>query len=104
MKIRGNQVMVEEMMDQIASFDTKEAASFTIKTLNLPSSWEFIYQNRKMLLKVDQFGPIYAQLNPPSDIMLFRREAFQKNSSWLFWLKSDSFDGEIITNFFRPLI
>ena len=81
-----------------------EPATYVIKTLNLPTSWDYIYQNRNILLKVDQHGPVYAQAYPPSDIMLFRREGFQRYSSWLVWLTPDSFDGESFTNFYRPVI
>ena len=81
----------------------KEKGSFELDTLNLPAPWEYIYQNRRILLKVDQHGPVYSQVEPPSDIMLFRRDPFQKYSSWLVWLSSPSFINGSFTNFFRPL-
>ncbi len=81
----------------------KEKGSFTLETLNLPAPWEYIYQNRRMLLKVDQHGPVYAQAEPPGDIMLFRRDPFQRYASWLVWLSSPSFKRGSFTNFFRPL-
>ena len=81
----------------------KAKASFTLDTLNLPAPWEYIYQNRRMLLKLDQHGPVYAQAEPPSDIMLFRRDPFQRYASWLVWFSSPSFKHGSFTNFFRPL-
>lgn len=79
----------------------QNTAGYEIKTLNLPTSWEYIYENRDVLLKMDQFGPVYAQANPPGDIMLFKREQHQKFSPWFVNIFSDSFEGKI-TNFFRP--
>ena len=74
-------------------------AGFNIKTLNLPTAWEYIYQNRDILMKVDQYGPVYAQNNPPADIMLFKRESGQRFSNWLVWIKKDN---AAFNNFFRP--
>lgn len=33
----------------------ENTAGYEINTLNLPASWEYIYENRDILLKVDQF-------------------------------------------------
>lgn len=76
-------------------------AGYAINTVNLPASWEYIYENRDILLKMDQNGPVYAQAHPPGDIMLFKREQHQKFSPWLIHICSDSFEGRL-TNFFRP--
>lgn len=78
-----------------------DTAGYEIKTLNLPTSWEYVYENRDVLLKVDQFGPVYAQAHPPGDIMLFKRETHEKYSPWLIRIESSAFAGSI-TNFFRP--
>ncbi len=79
-----------------------DCPGFNIKSLNLPAAWEYIYQNRDILMKVDQFGPVYAQANPPADVMLFRRENAQKFSNWTVWIKKDG--AEAFNNFFRPQI
>ncbi len=79
----------------------KNTAGYEINTLNLPASWEYIYENRDILLKMDQHGPVYAQAHPPGDIMLFKREQHAKFSPWFINITSDLFDGRI-TNFFRP--
>ncbi len=76
------------------------SAAFRISSLNLPSSWEYIYQNRAILMKVDQFGPVYAQMDPPGDIQLFRRENGQKFSNWIVWINKEG--GKPFNNFFRP--
>ncbi|HEX2924658.1 MAG TPA: hypothetical protein VHP38_00110 [Ruminiclostridium sp.] len=79
-------------------------AGFNIKSLNLPAPWDYIYQNKDILLKVDQYGPVYAQAYPPGDVMLFKRENDQKYSNWVVWLNSPDFsDNTPFTNFFRPL-
>ncbi len=77
-------------------------AGFKIKTFNLPAAWEYIYQNRDILMKVDQYGPVYAQNNPPADIMLFKRESGQRFSNWLVWIKKGG--EEAFNNYFRPQI
>ena len=88
----------------LGKFDPENKATFKINTLNLPSNWEYIYQNQKLLLKVDQYGPVYAQADPPSDIVLFRREGFQRYSSWHVWLRSDDFKCGAFTNYFYPIM
>lgn len=77
-----------------------DTAGYEISTMNLPTSWEYIYENKDILLKVDQFGPVYAQASPPGDIMLLQREKHQRFSPWCIWLLIEG--GEPITNFFRP--
>ena len=79
----------------------ENTAGYEINTLNLPAAWEYIYENRDVLLKVDQFGPVYVQAHPPGDIMLFKREQHFKFSPWFINLTADCFEGRI-TNFFRP--
>ncbi len=74
----------------------KDTAGYEINTLNLPVSWEYIYENRDVLLKVDQFGPIYAQAHPPGDVMIFKRETHEKYSPWIVHINNK------FTNFFRP--
>lgn len=86
-------------MDMYGRF-IHDTAGYEISTMNLPTSWEYIYENKDILLKVDQFGPVYAQASPPGDIMLFQREKHQKSSPWCIHLHID--DKEPITNFFRP--
>lgn len=78
-------------------------AAFRIKTLNLPVAWDYIYQNKKILLRVDQFGLDYAQAFPPSDVMLFRRDRYERDSTWLTWITSPQFSDGAFTNFFHPL-
>lgn len=82
-----------------------DCAGFQINSLNLPTQWDYIYQNRDILLKVDQFGPVYAQAEPPGDIMIFKRENGQRFSNWAVWLSSKQIDhGLPFNNFFRPII
>ncbi len=78
----------------------KDTAGYEINTFNLPTSWEYVYENKDILLKVDQYGPMYAQANPPGDIMLFKREQHSKYSPWFINITDE--DGERITNFFKP--
>lgn len=77
-----------------------DTAGYEIKTLNLPTSWEYIYENRDILLKVDQFGPVYAQADPPGGVMLFKREQHGKYAPWLIHVRPAG--EQNFTNFFRP--
>lgn len=79
-----------------------DCAGYEINTLNLPASWEYIYQNNDVLLKVDQFGPVYAQAYPPGDVLLFKRESGQRFSAWTVWISRDG--STPFTNFFRPQV
>ena len=90
-----------EMKKQYGHFN-QEIAGYTLEELNLPTTWDYIYKNDKILLKVDQHGPIMAQLDPPGGIVLFRREYMQRYSSWMVWATSKSLDCQGLTNFFRP--
>lgn len=78
----------------------ENTAGYEMNTFDLPTSWEYIYENKDILLKVDQYGPVYAQAHPPGDIMLFKREAHSKYSPWLIHIKDE--EGERFSNFFRP--
>lgn len=80
----------------------ENTAGYEINDLNLPAAWEYIYQNRDFLLKVDQFGPVYVQADPPGDILLLRREAGQSFSSWTVWISEEG--QEPFNNFFRPTV
>ena len=80
----------------------ENTAGYELNDLNLPSPWEYIYQNRDLLLKVDQFGPVYVQADPPGDILLFRRENGQNFSNWSVWISEEG--QESFNNFFRPTV
>lgn len=80
----------------------KDTAGYELNSLDLPSAWEYIYQNRDFLLKVDQFGPVYVQANPPGDILLLRRENGQRFSNWVVWICEEG--QEPFNNFFRPTV
>lgn len=78
----------------------ENTAGYEINTFDLPTSWEYIYENKDILLKVDQFGPVYAQANPPGDIMLFKREQHQRYSPWSIGIVTEK--GENVSNFLKP--
>ena len=53
-------------------FEQNDKAGFTINTIDLPSSWDYIYQNGDVLLRVDQHGPVYAQADPRAHLQWYR--------------------------------
>lgn len=67
----------------------QEGASFELKTQKLPALWDYIYQNREILVRLDQFGLSYSQAHPPKDIIMFRRDRFEKMSVWTTCIKTD---------------
>jgi cellobiose phosphorylase len=77
----------------------KEGASFELKTQKLPALWDYIYQNRKILVRLDQFGLSYSQAYPPKDIIMFRRDRFEKMSVWTTWVSTDAEGSEPFYNF-----
>ena len=52
----------------------KELAGYTVTSLPGVGSYEYIYKNDSMLLKLDQFGISFAQITPPTGIALIKRE------------------------------
>ncbi len=78
-----------------------DCAGFEITSMETQVPWEYIYQNRDMLLKVDQFGPVYAQAHPPGDVLLFQRENTQRVSNWNIWIQAG--EEEPFNCFFYPV-
>ena len=96
--------MMEKSKQPFGFFDTGHPGTYVLESLNMKTSWEYIYQNRDILLKVDQYGPVSAQAYPPEDIMVFKREKDDRYSKWLVWLQCESLNhGQPFTNFYRPV-
>ena len=87
-------------------FNNKVPAGYTLTNgdkLNGP--WYYVYQNRKILLYVDQNGPVKIQCNPPSGILLCKRELGENQSKWQVWVQSkDLNSGVPVSNFNTPVI
>ncbi len=81
---------------------TDTPASFAITSPDLPTGWDYIYENRQVLLRLDQHGMAYAGAFPPSDIVLFMRDRNERASVWPVWLRSSRFGAGLISNTFRP--
>lgn len=95
----------ENVKSEYGYFDLQKHGTYVIthpESLNYP--WEYIYQNRDVLLRVDQFGLVNCQARPPHDIMLFRRELSDRYSKWNMLFKCAEFNGGIpFSNFQSPL-
>ena len=85
-------------------FDKDVPAGYILeKGDKLVAPWYYIYQNRKILLYLDQNGPVKVQYEPPSGILVFKREMGEKYSKWQVWIKSDDINhGVPFTNFGKP--
>jgi cellobiose phosphorylase len=78
----------------------EEPGSFTITEYNLARPWGYIYTSDNILLRIDHKGCGYAQVNPPSGIMLFKPERYEKLPLFFVWFKEA---GEsAFSNFFKP--
>ena len=94
---------MDNITGRFGHFDLNTPATYIITDRSMQVPWEYIYQNRDVLLRVDQFGPVNAQAYPPQDIMLFKRERDDKFSKWLYWLQCDEINGGTpFTNFWGP--
>lgn len=65
----------------------EEPGSFTVTEYNLPRPWGYIYTSDDILLRIDHKGCGYAQVNPPSGIMLFKPERYEKLPLFFVWFK-----------------
>ena len=69
----------------------------------LNSPWYYVYQNRKILLYVDQHGPVKIQHMPPSGIFVCKRELGETQSKWQVWVQADELNhGVPVSNFNSP--
>ena len=78
----------------------EEPGSFTVTEYNLPRPWGYIYTSDDILLRIDHKGCGYAQVNPPSGIMLFKPERYEKLPLFFVWFKEAG--GNAFSNFFKP--
>lgn len=85
-------------------FDKNKKASYTLTGADkLICPWYYVYQNRKILLYVDQNGPVKMQYEPPSGILVAKRELGETESKWQVWVSSDKLNGGVpVSNFGSP--
>lgn len=85
-------------------FDHTQSAGYTLtEPREIPSPWYYIYQNRKLLLYVDQNGPVKVQYQPPSGILVCKREIGENQSKLQTWIKSPIINnGVAVSNFANP--
>jgi len=78
----------------------EEPGSFTVTEYNLPRPWGYIYTSDDILLRIDHKGCGYAQVKPPSGIMLFKPERYEKLPLFFVWFKEAG--KSAFSNFFKP--
>ena len=85
-------------------YDLSKKAAYTITNdKELFEPWYYILQNRKILLYVDQNGPVKIQYQPPSGILVAKRELGEKQSKLQTWIQCDLVNGGIpFSNFNSP--
>lgn len=87
-------------------YDLSRKAAYTINNSeDLFEPWYYIYQNRKILLYVDQNGPVKIQYQPPSGILVAKRELGEKQSKLQTWIQSDDVNNGVpFSNFNSPVL
>lgn len=87
-------------------FDMTKKAAYTLTNGDeLVAPWYYIYNNRKILLYVDQNGPVKMQYQPPNGILIFKRELGENQSKWQVWVQSPDLNAGIpVSNFNSPCL
>lgn len=85
-------------------FNPDKKAGYTITNAKeLVTPWYYVYNNRKILLYVDQNGPVKVQYQPPSGILVIKRELGETQSKWQTWVQEKDLNGGIpVSNFNNP--
>jgi len=85
-------------------FNADEKAAYTLTDGGkLKTPWYYIYSNRKVLLYVDQNGPVKVQYQPPNGILIIKRELGENQSKWQVWVQADELNGGVaVSNFGKP--
>ena len=86
-------------MDENYGKFSKKPGGYRIEKLPEAGNYEYIYKNDETLVKVDQYGIITAQINPPVGEAVFKREEREVGSP----VKAYFSDGESVFNNFDVL-
>lgn len=78
---------------------SKKSGGYRIEKLPDAGNYEYIYKNDEILVKVDQYGIVTAQINPPVGEAVFKREEREVGSPVKVYLS----DGENVFNNFDVL-
>lgn len=78
---------------------SKKPGGYRIEKLPEAGNYEYIYKNDEILVKVDQYGIITVQINPPVGEAVFKREEREVGSP----VKAYFSDGESVFNNFDAL-
>jgi len=85
-------------------YDSDNKAGYILTHPNkLRTPWYYIYNNGKILLYVDQNGPVKIQHMPPNGILPIKREMGENQSKWQVWVESKDLNSGIpVSNFGSP--
>lgn len=86
------------------TYNLDKHAGYTLKKGDkLKGPWYYILQNRKILLYVDQNGPVKIQHQPPYGVLAIKREIGENMSKWQVWVQAESVNGGVpVSNFNNP--
>jgi len=77
----------------------RQLGSYVLTKLPEAGNYEYIYKNDELLVKVDQYGLVTAQINPPIGEAVYKREEREVGSP----IKVSVFDGKQMHNNFDVL-
>ena len=85
-------------------FNLDVPAGYTLTNRDkLKSPWYYVYCNKKVLLYVDQNGPVKVQYQPPNGILVIKRDMGENQSKWQVWVQSEDLNkGVPVSNFGTP--
>ncbi len=78
----------------------EEKAGFEVCEFFTGEPWDYIYTNRKILMRIRHDGAGYVQLEPPGGTVLHKVERFQEFPSFFVWIKPEG--QKAFSNFFKP--
>ncbi|MBE7036576.1 MAG: hypothetical protein E7403_04715, partial [Ruminococcaceae bacterium] len=91
---------------EFGHFDPESPAGYILTDGDkLKGPWYYVYNNRKLLLYVDQNGPVKIQYQPPNGILVIKREMGENQSKWQVWVQSDDLNSGVpVSNFNTPTL
>lgn len=83
----------------------EEPATFECTRYHLPTAWDYVYTNGKVLLRVRHDGGGYLQIAPPGGPALFRQERGEVTPPFFTWVIPEGRKGgAAFSNFWLPTV
>lgn len=73
-----------------------ELKAYELNKIPEAGNFEFLLKNKNVFIKIDQFGPSFAQIEPPSGMYILQRKVRETFSPWKFYF---SIGAKVFNNF-----